>query len=137
MKKYYIKDDEDEYEVIEEDVVEEEPVVEDEAEGLSDEEIMALKQLASVADQLIALIQAKEEPVEDEEIGEEEIVDADEDIVEDEDEFVEEKEEEVIDTCKKDSKRSFGALEKRRKLDSDPSLVDEVSEAWAKRYGGK
>ena len=36
-----------------------------------------------------------------------------------------------------DSKKSFGSLEaKRKKTVEDSSLVDEISDAWAKRYGG-
>lgn len=131
MKKYYIKDDdEQEYEVVETEV--EEPIEDEGIEALSEEDIAALKMLASVADKLVALIQEKEAPVE-EPIEEEEI---DEDIVEDADEEIEEKEEEVIDTRKCDSKKSFGALEKRTKT-QDADLTDDVAEAWAKRYGGK
>lgn len=139
MKKYYIKDDDDqEYEVIETEVDEpaEEPVMDEGVEALSEEDIAALKMLASIADKLAALVsedtpvdEPAEEPIEEE--------DVDEDIVEDADEEIEEeKEEEVIDTRKCDSKKSFGALEKRTK-DSDTSLVDDVADAWAKRYGGK
>lgn len=135
MKKYYIKDDDDqEYEVIETEV-EEEPKVEDEGvEALSEEDIAALKMLASIADKLAALVSENEAPAE-EPIEEEEVVE-EEDVVEDEEEFVEEKKEEVVDTCKKDSKSSFGALEKRTKA-NDEAIVDDISIAWAKRYGGK
>lgn len=134
MKKYYIRDDDDqEYEVIETEVEEpvDEPVTDEGIEALSEEDIAALKMLASVADKLVALIHDEpvEEPVEEEEV--------DEDIVEDADEEIEEeKEEEVIDTRKCDSKKSFGALEKRTKT-ADSDLTDDVADAWAKRYGGK
>ena len=138
MKKYYIKDDDDqEYEVIETEVDETPEEVHDEGvEALSEEDIAALKMLASIADKLAALVSEDEapaeEPIEEEEFEEEDVVeDADED-----EEFVEEKKEEVIDTCKKDSKSSFGALEKRTKA-NDEAIVDDVAEAWSKRYGGK
>lgn len=122
-----IMEDEDESEMIEENV--EEPEVHDDL--LSEEEIAALRRLAAVADKLIALTETSDE---DEEIDEEDVCDEDE-------EFVEEKEEEVIDTCEeeetkpRDSKRSIGALEKKQKSMND-SLVDDVADAWAKRYGG-
>lgn len=137
MKKYYIKDDDDqEYEVIETEVEETPEEVHDEGvEALSEEDIAALKMLASIADKLAALVTENEAPAE-EPIEEEEVVE-EEDVVEDEDEeFVEEKKEEVVDTCKKDSKSSFGALEKRTKA-NDEAIVDDISIAWAKRYGGK
>lgn len=138
MKKYYIKDDDDrEYEVIESDIsedVDETPDVE-EVTALSEEDIDALKRLAAVADQLIALVQTQdasaEEPVE--EPVEEPLTDEDPEEVDEVDET--EETEEVVDTCK-DSKRSFGALEKK-KIKADDSLNDEVSDAWAKRFGGK
>lgn len=136
-KKYHITDAdgseyeveeimEDEDEVIEEEV--KEPEVHDES--LSEEEIAALRGLAAVADKLIALVNTSD-------------ADEDEEDVSDEDEeFVEEKEEEVIDTDPeeddkkaRDSKKSIGALEKRN-AHADDSLVDEVADAWAKRYGG-
>ena len=45
----------------------------------------------------------------------------------------------LVDTDEKvkgcDSKKSFGAIE-RKKKNIDDSLTDEISEAWAKRYGG-
>ena len=132
-KKYHITDaDGSEYEVEEimedeDEMIEtvEEPDVHDES--LSEEEIAALRGLAAVADKLMALVSTD---------------DACEDEDEDE-EFVEEREEEeVIDTESeeedrkpRDSKRSIGALEKR-KSHADDSLTDDIADAWAKRYGG-
>lgn len=133
MKKYYIKDDDDqEYEVIETEVDEEAEVKDEGVEALSEEDIAALKMLASIADKLAALVQDNEstgeEVVEEEEVDEE---------IEDEDVVEEEETEEVVDTCKKDSKRSFGALEKRKTKTGDEAIVDDIASAWAKRYGGK
>lgn len=131
MKKYIFKDEDgckleveehdEETEVIEEEKVDE--VV------LNKEEIVALKKLAPVVDKLVDLLKVEEKEheaiAEDEEEVEEEIT-CDED------------EEEVIETCTKahDSKKSFGALEKKQKIDDSADLVDEISNAWAKRYGG-
>lgn len=125
-----IMEDEDKSEMVEEKV--EETEAHDEL--LSEDEIAALRRLAAVADKLIALTETSDE---DEEIIENE----EEDVCDEDEEFVEEKEEEVIDTCEeeetkpRDSKRSIGALEKTQKIMND-SLVDDVAEAWAKRYGG-
>lgn len=134
MKKYYIKDDDDqEYEVIETEVEETPEEVHDEGvEALSEEDIAALKMLASIADKLAALVQDDEDT--GEEVVEEEEVDEE---IEDEDVVEEEETEEVVDTCKKDSKRSFGALEKRKTKTGDEAIVDDIASAWAKRYGGK
>ena len=120
MKKYIFKDEDgckleveeldEETEVIDEENVDE--VV------LTKEEIIALKKLAPVVDKLVDLLKVEEKEQEE--------------ITHDEDE------EEVIETCTKahDSKKSFGALEKKQKIDDSADLVDEISNAWAKRYGG-
>ena len=58
--------------------------------------------------------------------------------VEDEDEeaLLDEDEEEVIETGKAhDSKKSFGAIQRKSKP-KDSLEDDEVADAWAKRYGG-
>lgn len=96
---------------------------------LSEDEIKALKTLAAKANDLLALLDSttqtdeeEEEKVEDED--EEEVMDADE---------------EVVETCEEktthDSKSAFGSLSSK-KYRVDDSLEDEVSAAWAKRYGG-
>lgn len=95
---------------------------------LSEDEIKALKTLAAKATDLLALLNPttqtdeEEEKVEDED--EEEVMDADE---------------EVVETCEEktthDSKSAFGSLSSK-KYRVDDSLEDEVSAAWAKRYGG-
>lgn len=92
--------------------------------ALSTDEIASLKKLANIADKLCALI---DEPKVEE--------DADEDIEDDEEQI-----EEVIDTSirAKDSiKKSVGAIETSKSKANDAIEADVVSEAWAKRYGGK
>ncbi len=143
-KKYWIVDgdgnefnveeqlDADETEVFEEEKIEE-PVG---GEGLSEEEITALKRLAAVADKLIAVVETSDACGKDE--GEEEEVEEEEIIDEDEEEFREEEiidTDEVVDKKARDSKRSMGAIERKRTRQDD-SLTDPVAEAWAKRYGG-
>lgn len=96
--------------------------------GLSPEEIAALKKLAGMADKLCALV----DTTTDEEVEEEE-----EEEIEDEGEQIEE----VIDTDEpkkaKDSiKKSAGAIEKKTIKTGDSVEEDDVSAAWAKRYGG-
>ena len=93
---------------------------------LSTDEIASLKKLANIADKLCALIDAPK--AEDEEEEEEAIEDDEEQI------------EEVIDTSirAKDSiKKAVGAIETSKSKANDAIEADVVSEAWAKRYGGK
>lgn len=131
MRKYHVVDDDgSEYQVEEfdDDVVEEQDV-----NTLSDDEIEALKRLASVADKLLAKLNDEDNMEEnnledDDEEEEEKVVDTEEDL-DDEDE--EDKK------TTHDSKKSFGSLESKKKAKvEDTSLVDEVSDAWSKRYGG-
>lgn len=96
--------------------------------ALSPEEIASLKKLAGIADKLCALV----DTTTDEEVEEEE-----EEEIEDEGEQIEE----VIDTDEpkkaKDSiKKSAGAIEKKTVKTEDSVEEDDVSAAWAKRYGG-
>ena len=126
--KFYVKDEDGKNFAVEEvdEIPTEEYTDEDETSTLSVDEVLALKRLAAVADKIIALAET-DEPIEGEESGE--IVDEDED-------------EEIVDTDKPvkglDSKKSFGKIEvKQNTNDSFDSLTDDVSNAWAKRYGGK
>ena len=139
-KKYFIVDsDGNEFNVEEQLDAEETEVFEEkkfespvEDEEITPEEISALKRLAAVADKLVALVETSDacgkDEDEEEEVEEEEIIDAEEE------EF---REEEIVDTDKKarDSKRSLGAIEKKR-VRQDDSLNDPIADAWAKRYGG-
>lgn len=134
MKKYLVKD-EDEGLVVTELDEEPEKKTEDEDideevhddEALTPEEISALKSLAAVASDLVALVEKSKTSDEDEEIDDED---------EDEDALLDEDEEEVIETGKAhDSKKSFGAIQRKSKP-KDSLEEDEVANAWAKRYGG-
>ena len=91
-------------------------------EGLTEEEIAALKKLAGFADQLVNLIETKKDEQSSELTDEDEVI---EDSDEDEDE----------DKRKYDSRRSFGS---KLKIDSKINDADEkelaIAKAWAKRY---
>ena len=137
MKKFFVRDaDGEEYEVEEikechdDDVIEEISEIEEQPEALTNEEIVALKRLAAVADRLLSTVKAEDEDPEtlDDEDEEKDIGD---------EEVTEEKKEEVVDTTKtRDSRKSFGAIEKR-KATVDDSLNTDIDDAWAKRYGGR
>lgn len=137
MKKFFVRDaDGEEYEVEEikechdDDVIEEISETEEQPEALTNEEIVALKRLAAVADRLLSTVKAEDEDPEtlDDEDEEKDIGD---------EEVTEEKKEEVVDTTKtRDSRKSFGAIEKRKAI-VDDSLNTDIDDAWAKRYGGR
>ena len=133
--------DNEDLDVQDDDVIENESAPEN---TLSDEEIMALKRLAGMADQLIELLnveQKEHEAVSDE--GED-IIEEDKDIVEDED-IIEEDKEELVDTDtisknkdrKRNAKDSFGSLRRVNNYDSINDSSLEIERAWVKRYGGK
>ena len=116
--------------VKDDDVIEEVSETEEQPEVLTKEEIAALKRLAAVADRLLSTVKAEDEDPEtlDDEDEEKDIAD---------EEVTEEKKEEVVDTTKtRDSRKSFGAIEKR-KATVDDSLNTDIDNAWAKRYGGR
>lgn len=140
MKKFRINDGDETYEITE--LEDEDEIVEetkakaedDEVAVLTSEEIASLKELAKVAPSLLALLNKPEET--SEEIDEE--IDG-----EDMDEDEEEVEEEIVDTDEKvekkkgkDSKKSYGSIQKT-KIIEDSLEEDEISSAWSKRYGGK
>lgn len=137
MKKFFVRDaDGEEYEVEEikechdDDVIEEVSETEEQPEALTKEEIVALKRLAAVADRLLSTVNTEDKDPEtlDDEDEEKDIGD---------EEVTEEKKEEVVDTTKtRDSRKSFGAIEKR-KATVDDSLNTDIDDAWAKRYGGR
>ena len=160
MKKYrFIDDDGKEYSVVEEE--EKTEVVKEAYEApapLTDDEILALRRLAKVADRLVEMSKAdkvvdackdedeeeddeNEKEVEIKKVKKEEIADTDEEeLDEGEDEEEEDDEDEKkLKTIKKkvvkatDSKASIGAIERRAKV-VDNSLVDETADAWAERY---
>lgn len=136
--KFHIKDEDGKDYTVEE-IIEKETQDEDieektetvEKMELSDEEIKALKSLAAVSDKLIALVS---EQTTDEDTTEEIEEDEDEDIIEDEDENEDEDMKETVITTKScDSKKSFGSLEKSKKV-IDDSLADDISAKWQERY---
>ena len=135
MKKFRITDEDGakyEVEEIEEEVVDEDVEVDPEAgepsgnEALTPDEIASLKQLAAAAPAILALLDNGEEPIENEE--------------DDEEVEIDEVEEEVIDsetTKAKDSKKSYGSIEKRNQVKDSIDAEEEIANAWSKRYGGK
>ena len=140
--KFFVKDEDNETFEVEE--IEETPAkevtteVEAKDEALSAEEIAALKKLAAVADKLIGMCTTSDEDEDDNDND----VDADVDVDDDEDE---DGKEEVLDTDEdddkviksRDSKKSFGSIEKKRKaISTVDSQQASIAEAWAKRYGG-
>ena len=140
--KFFVKDEDNETFEVEE--LEETPTkevtkeVETKDEALSAEEIAALKKLAGVADKLIGMCTTSDEDEDDDDKD----VDADVDVDDDEDE---DGKEEVLDTDEdddkaiksRDSKKSFGSIEKKRKaISTVDSQQESIAEAWAKRYGG-
>ena len=145
--KYRIKDEDGrEYTVEEaiEEITQDEdidcvPEVKDDDTTLTNDEILALKKLASVADKLVELI-TKDVTDEDEEDDNKKELEDDELEEEDDEEVFTDSDEEVIETSEEkkiahDSKRSFGSNLKTTKRTND-SVQDDINEAWAKRFGG-
>lgn len=143
MRKYHVIDEDgSEYQVeeLDEELVEEQEEIEDDEpiiNSLSNEELEALKKLAAVADKLVALTETKDSDMDEDNLVDEDEDEELEDSDEDKEEVIDTDEEEKGKTPTHDSKKSFGSLEaKRKKTVEDSSLVDEISDAWAKRYGG-
>lgn len=109
------------------------PAADDDSPSLTSEEIASLKSLATIADELVALVKGKTAAYENE--------DKEDESIDNEDE-----EEEVIETddcdstsgMKKvsDARTSIGKIERTPKRVEDSVEEDEISKAWAKRYGG-
>jgi hypothetical protein len=144
MKKFHVKDEDGEvFEVEELDEItpasatdpapESKPEVNDDN-GLSDDEISALKGLAAIAPKLMKLVENTADACEDKEELDDECEDP---KVDDEDEQIEE----VIDTDEKtkprDSKKSFGAIERKKKTNDSIKDAIDIETAWTRRYGGK
>lgn len=136
-RKFFIQDeDEKTYEVEE---IEEAPIetksekeseIKTNDEGLSEDEIVALKKLASVADKLVAMCETSDEETEETETEEDDETEENEENVLDTDEDIEEMK-------SRDSKKSFGSIERKKKAnDSFDNDQMSIAEAWAKRYGG-
>lgn len=113
------------------------PAADDESPSLTSEEIASLKSLAAIAGDLVALVKGKTETGDEDEDEDNNGPTADED---------EEEEEEVIETddCDSvhgkrnvgDARSSIGKIERNSKCVEDSVEEDEISKAWAKRYGG-
>lgn len=141
-KKFIIKDDDGKQFEVTEETVDEEPEVKPEEtpevhddEGLTADEITALKNLAAKAEDILKLleVEAKEHAAtsdEDENVITDEDVEAeDADMTEDEDE------ETVIKTA--DSKKSIGSIEKKKNVMTNDSIEDTetaIAQAWADRF---
>lgn len=142
-KKFIIKDDDGkQFEITEETVdeepeakVDEKPEVHDD-EGLSADEITALKNLAAKAEDILKLleVEAKEHAATSDEgedvITDEDVKAEDADMTEDEDE-----EETIVKTA--DSKKSIGSIEKKKNVMTDDSIEDSenaIAQAWADRF---
>lgn len=134
-KKYRIIDEDgDHYEVEEVETEEvkapetrEDPVKDDDS-ALSDEEIRALKSLASVADKLLSLVTEAQ--------ATDEATDKDEEMIEEDKEEIIDTDEEELKKPTCDSKKSFGAIEKPVKTVDSLGADLDIESAWAKRYGG-
>lgn len=151
-KKFIIKDEDGkQFEITEETTDEEvktetedeevKPEVKDD-EGLTPDEIAALKELAKHSGDLIKLLEVEKkehEATSDEDIDE--TVDSDEEMIDSDEEETKDcdmtEDETVIETKTGDSKKSVGSIAKKTKKVSD-SLDNremEIADAWAKRYG--
>lgn len=145
MPKKFIINDEDgkQFEITEETADEDVKTETEDDEGLTPDEIAALKELAKHSGDLIELLEVEKkehEATSDEDIDE--TVDSDEEKVNSDEEetkdcdMTEDEDEEVIETKTGDSKKSVGAIAKKTKTVSD-SLDNrevEIADAWAKRY---
>lgn len=134
-KKYRIIDEDGDHYEVEEVETEEveapethEDPVEDDDSALSDEEIRALKNLASVADKLLSLVTEAQTTDED--------TDEDEEMIEEDNEEIIDTDEEELKKPTCDSKKSFGAIEKPVKTVDSLGADLDIESAWAKRYGG-
>lgn len=141
-KKFIIKDDDGKQFEVTEETVDEEPEAKSEEtpevhddEGLTADEITALKNLAAKAEDILKLleVEAKEHAAtsdEDEDVITDEDVEAeDADMTKDEDE------ETVIKTA--DSKKSIGSIEKKKNVMTNDSIEDSetaIAQAWADRF---
>ena len=141
-KKFIIKDDDGKQFEVTEETVDEEPEAKPEEtpevhddEGLTADEITALKNLAAKAEDILKLleVEAKEHAATSDEdenvITDEDVETEDRDMTEDEDE------ETVIKTA--DSKKSIGSIEKKKNVMTNDSIEDSetaIAQAWADRF---
>ena len=141
-KKFIIKDDDGKQFEVTEETVDEEPEAKPEEtpevhddEGLTADEIAALKNLAAKAEDILKLleVEAKEHATSDEDenvITDEDVETEDRDMTEDEDE-----KETIVKTA--DSKKSIGSIEKKKNVMTNDSIEDSetaIAQAWADRF---
>lgn len=141
-KKFIIKDDDGKQFEVTEETVDEEPEAKPEEtpevhddEGLTADEITALKNLAAKAEDILKLleVEAKEHATSDEDenvITDEDVETEDRDMTEDEDE-----KETIVKTA--DSKKSIGSIEKKKNVMTNDSIEDSetaIAQAWADRF---
>lgn len=141
-KKFIIKDDDGKQFEVTEETVDEEPEAKPEEmpevhddEGLTADEIAALKNLAAKAEDILKLleVEAKEHAATSDE-GEDVITDEDVEA-EDADMTKDEDEETIVKTA--DSKKSIGSIEKKKTVMTNDSIEDSetaIAQAWADRF---
>ena len=137
MKKFHVKDEDGEvFEVEEIDEAPESSQEIEESVELTKDEILALKGLAVVSEKLMKLVADVEDACkdEDEEEKEEKELEDGEEEKEEIEEVIDSDEEEEIKP--RDSKKSFGAIERKAKSQDSLDESLDVENAWAKRYGG-
>lgn len=139
-KKFIIKDDDGKQFEVTEETVDEEPEAKPEEtpevhddEGLTADEITALKNLAAKAEDILKLleVEAKEHATSDED----ENVITDEDVESKDADMTEDEEETIVKTA--DSKKSIGSIEKKKNVMTNDSIEDSetaIAQAWADRF---
>lgn len=139
-KKFIIKDDDGKQFEVTEETVDEEPEAKSEEmpevhddEGLTADEITALKNLAAKAEDILKLleVEAKEHATSDED----ENVITDEDAESKDADMTEDEEETIVKTA--DSKKSIGSIEKKKNVMTNDSIEDSetaIAQAWADRF---
>lgn len=131
--KYFVKDEDGkEYEIneVDSEPEQEEDKLHDDASSLSEEEITALKSLASVAGKLVELVNGNAKPEDEDVVTDDE--DTDEDVLDTD----KETKNELVKSGACDSRKSFGAKESYVNDSKLHDAIDrelKISEAWSKR----
>lgn len=142
FRKFFVRDEDGEEFDVREVTEKETEEIKEYPEALTGDEIKAIKMIAGLADKLAELVKKSEaEKVEEkEEVEETEKEEIEDEEIEEKEEYEKaEEKEELVDTDRKacDSRRSFGAIEKKKTRTVDDSAYElDVCDAWNKRYGG-
>lgn len=126
------------------------PQCDAEKKELTDDELKLLRKLLKKADALLELVEDdedadkddKEEEAEDDKdaAAATEEFDSDEELLEisEDEEGIQDSEscEDEDGVCAHDSKKSYGAIERKSTVDDSIDIDTEIAQAWAKRYGG-